>query len=327
MEVAFFSCATAHAFAMISSEGVHDADNVRIPDPVFSGFLKRVPFVPDDVLSGAKTMIGALSARNLIKEISFADVLAELKSRPLTEAEAVACLKWWINLHNQESRNGNDPLGISQGRSQLLNAAVVTTKAGDEESIITLSTVKTFLNSRGSGGMIPSDGPLPQHLLPLAISRSFDPEVLATVFSWKQLSVLDWLRFVTQQPVANVEFDVSRSPQWAERVLLVLSRAWPSMSKTHQDQVIEILKATTCVPTSSGMKVPEQAYFSTVKLFHDLPIVTMPSGQAVRGPLEKLMGALGVRKHVELQIIFDRFVLHNSIGILSLTLDKNDQDR
>ena len=307
MEVAFFACATTHPFSIISSEGVRSASQVHIPDPEFSGFLKRLPVISEDIVNGAKTMIAALRARGMIKNVTFVDVLNELRLRPLSETETVACLKWWIGVTKQ---GGSTKQGSSinlQGRSQLLDALVVSV-TGPPEKIMKLSDAQTFLNSRTGGAIIPTDGPLPSTLLPSSITRSFDPEVLASVFPWKQLSIVDWLRHVTDPKVAaaDTEFDITQSAPWAERVLTVLARAWPSLAKTAQEDVINILSPKSCVPTSTGLKVPDHAYFSSVNLFRDLPIVTMPSGAAVKGALEKVLQSLGVRKHVELQIIFDR---------------------
>ena len=304
MEAAFFACATTHPFSIISSEGVRSASQVHIPDPEFSAFLKRLPVISEDIVNGAKTMIAALRARGMIKNVTFVDVLNELRLRPLSETETIACLKWWIGVTKQ---GGN--INLLQGRSQLLDALVVSV-TGPPEKIMKLSDAKTFLNPRAGGAIIPVDGPLPSTLLPSSITRSFDPDVLASVYPWKQLSIVDWLRHVTDPKVAaaDPEFDITQSPPWAERVLSVLARAWPSSAKTAQEDVIKILSPKSCVPTSTGLKVPDQAYFSSVNLFRDLPIVTMPSGAPVKGTLEKVLQSLGVRKHVELQIIFDRFV-------------------
>ena len=302
MEAAFFACAATHPFSIISSEGVRSANQVRIPDPEFSGFLKRLPVISDDIVNGAKTMIAALRSRGMIKNITFVDVLNELRLRPLSEAETIACLKWWIGVAKQ----GNNP-NLLQGRSQLLDALVVSI-TGPPEKIMKLSDGQTFLNSRAGGAAIPTEGPLPSTLLPTSITRSFDPNVLVSVFPWKQLSIVDWLRHATDPKVAgvNAEFDITQSAPWAERVLSVLARAWPNLAKNAQEDVIQILSLKPCIPTSTGMKKPDQAYFSSVNLFRDLPIVTMPSGDIVRGALEKVLQSLGVRKHVELQIIFDR---------------------
>ena len=304
MEAAFFTCATIHPFSIISSEGVRSASQVRIPDPEFSGFLKRLPVISDDIVNGAKTMIVALRSRGMIKDITFVDVLNELRSHPLSETETIACLKWWIGI----TKKGNNP-NLHQGRSQLLDALVVSI-TGPPEKIMKLSDAQTFLNSRAGGATIPTDGPLPSTLLPTTITRSFDPDVLVSVFPWKQLSIVDWLRHATDPKVAaaNAEFDITHSAPWAERVLSVLARAWPSLTKIAQEHVTQILSPKSCIPTSTGLKKPDEAYFSSVNLFRDLPIVTMPSGAVVKGALEKVLQSLGVRKHVELQIIFDRSV-------------------
>ena len=308
MEHAFFACATTHPFSIISSEGVRSAGRVHIPDPEFSGFLKRLPVISEEIVNGAKTMIAALRARGMIKNITFVDVLTELRSRPLTETETIACLKWWINVNKQ----GNNP-NLFQGRSQLLDALVLSIN-GPPERIMKISDARTFLNARTGGAIIPIDGPLPSTLLPTSVTRSFDPDVLGTVFPWKQLTIVDWLRHVTDPKVAveNAEFDITLSASWAERVLSALSRAWPSLPKTTHEDVINILSPMACVPTSAGLKVPNQAYFASVNLFRDLPTVTMPSGVSVKGALERVLQSLGVRRHVELQMVFDRSVLFPS---------------
>lgn len=304
METAFFTCATTRPFSIISSEGVRSASLVYVPDPEFSGFLKRLPVISEDVANGAKVMVAALRARRMIKNITFVDVLNELRLRPLSETEAVACLKWWIGV----SKQGSNP-SLLQGRSQLLDALVVSI-SGPPEKIMKLSDARTFLNSRAGGAIIPTEGPLPSTLLPTSVTRSFDPDVLGTVFPWKQLTIVDWLRHVTDPKVAagNAEFDITLSASWAERILSALARAWPSLPKSAQEDVIKILSPMPCVPTSAGLKVPDQAYFSSVNLFRDLPIVTMPSGASIKGVLEKVLQLLGVRKHVELQIVFDRMI-------------------
>jgi len=302
METAFFACATTRPFSIISSEGVRSAGEVYVPDPEFSGFLKRLPVISEDIANGAKTMITTLRAKGIIKTVTFVDVLHELRLRPLSETETVACLKWWVGV----TKLGNNR-NLVQGRSQLLDALVVSI-TGPPEKVIRLSDAQTFLNSRAGGAIIPTDGPLPSTLLPMTITRSFDPDVLSSVFLWKPLTIVDWLGHVVDPKVAaaNAEFDITLSASWAERVLSALARAWPSLAKTAQDDVVKMLSPKACIPTSTGLKVPDQAYFPSVNLFRDLPIVTMPSGTVVKGHLGVVLQSLGVRKHVELQLVFDR---------------------
>jgi hypothetical protein len=305
METTFFDCATTHPFSIISSDGVRNLSQVYFPNPEFSGFLKRLPLIPEDIVNGAKAMVAALRSRENIKDITFVDVLNELRSRPLSETETVECLRWWIGI----TRRGDTSRHFRriQERIQLLDALVVSV-SGPPKKIMKLSNARTFLYSK-TEAIIPTDGPLPSTVVPTSITSSFDPDVLASVFPWRQLSIIEWLRHVTDLKVAatNAEFDVTHSPPWAERVLSVLAQAWSSLPQTAKDSVINVLNTKSCIPTSTGLKVPNQAYFPSVNLFRDLPIVTMPSGAIVAGDLEKVLQSLGVRKHVQLEIISDRF--------------------
>ena len=62
-----------------------------------------------------------------------------------------------------------------------LNAAIVSlsTQGSADEKIIPLSSIETYLNTRNMGSLIPGEGPLPAHLLPVSIGRHFDPAALA----------------------------------------------------------------------------------------------------------------------------------------------------
>jgi hypothetical protein len=307
METAFFACATTHPFSLISSDGVRNTTQIRSPNPEFSRFLKRLPVIPEDIVNGAKVMITILLSRGIIKEITFVDIINELRLRPLSETETICCLRWWIRITNQRKT----PKRLSE-RTQLLDALVVSI-TGPPEKLMKLSDARTFLNTKTGGSIIPTDGPLPTTLLPISITSALDPGVLASVFPWKHLLIVDWLRHVTDPEVAaaNAEFDVTKSTQWAERVLLVLARAWPLLPQTAKKDVIQMLGLKSCVPTLTGLKVPNQAVFSPGNVdllysFRDLPIVTMPSGAVVVGPLRSLLKSLGVGLSLKLDTILER---------------------
>ncbi|TBU28918.1 hypothetical protein BD311DRAFT_721461 [Dichomitus squalens] len=314
LEDAFFACSASKSlftgskmpFPIMSTTGVRDATEVRYPDPAFSGFVKELPVVPEEILEQAKPMVDTLRSRGLLKDITFVDVLEELRNRPLTEPEMITCFKWWIDMYQTSSATNLEYI-----RTQLLNAALLLTEGKDGKTgqVIPLSVVESFLNNRSTGSLIPTDGPLPPHLLPVVISRHFDPTSLITAFGWRELTVVEWLQHVVSPPAPHdPEHDVHLSPQWAERVLQVLTRASQSLSRARQEEVAEILKEHACIPTSAGLRKPEEAYFQNAHVFHDLPIVTLPSGAAVKGPLEKFLQAVGVRKHVDLQIVFNRMI-------------------
>lgn len=290
----------------MSTAGVRQASAVRYPDPTFT-FLRELPVIPDEIIAGAHPMVLALKTRGLIKPIVFQDVLGELRSRPLAEEDMIACLKWWIKMHTTTTSDKQPQL--LPIRTELLNAAVliIGQPGGAEERIIQLGGIKTFMNPRSP---IPLDGPLPSHLLPISISQRLPTASIAPSFPWIELSVVDWLRHICSPavmgPACPVAFNLQLSAPWAERVLLVLTAAWPSLSNDSKIKIVAILKDVPCIPTSGGLKIPEEAYFVKADLFHDLPVVTLPSGATVKAALEKVLQGLGVRKHVDLQVVFDR---------------------
>ncbi|KAH7875187.1 uncharacterized protein C8R40DRAFT_1105311 [Lentinula edodes] len=313
MEQAFFACSTG--FRIISTNGIQDVADIRLPDAQFSSFLKDLPVLPEQLLTAARPMVTALQNRKLVKAITFSDVLKELRNRPLTEDESVACLTWWISLN----KDGESAARLQSIQKQLLDAAVFTTGAtgSKEERIIPLNTIHTILNPRNMAGNIPPDAPFPPTMLPPSFSKSFKPDQLTFAFHWTELTLVEWLRFIaTSGP--SPEYDLSVSDHWSERVLGILARAWPSLSSHMKDEIVQVLKSSACIPTSHGSKIPEETYFANADIFHDLPVVKLPSGSAVKGNLERVLIALGVRKHVELQIIFTRMIKTNEWTISDL---------
>ncbi|KAJ7129825.1 hypothetical protein C8R43DRAFT_1026002 [Mycena crocata] len=317
LEAAFFSCAPNQDFPLMSTMGVRQASAVRYPDSTFS-FLRELPVLPDEVIAGVSRMVAALKTRNLIKSITFQDVLAELRSRPLPEADMIACLNWWIKIHTA-SPEKSQLLSI---RSELLNAAVlIIGKPGSaDEQIVQLSGIKTYMNTRS---FIPLDGPLPSHLLPIVVSKHLPSASISSSLPWTELSVASWLQHIcspaVRGPTSPADFNLNLSAPWAERVLSVLTAAWPSLSNDHKVQIVATLKDVPCIPTSAGLKIPEESYFVKADLFHDLPVVILPSGSPVKSALEKVLQALGVRKHVDLQVVFNRMIKTNEWSIFELT--------
>ncbi|KAG6862295.1 hypothetical protein C0995_015992 [Termitomyces sp. Mi166 len=293
LERAFFDCAGLN-FPLISTAGVRNASDIRLPDSSFSLFLKQLPMLPDNILANAPTTIAILQSRGLIKSIGFEDVLKELRSRPLTEDEMVACLKWWISVNKEASKFQLAP------QTQFLGAAILSFGApgSNDEKIIPLSSIRSFINTRTISAIIPLDGPLPDHLLPPSITKHFAANDLTTSFPWTELSIPDWVGHICSLPVrkANPDVDITLSALWAERVLLVVAKAWPNLPGPAKGEIYTHLRTLPCIPTSAGMKTPDQSYFAHANIFNDLPVVMLPSGASIKNPLERVLVALGVRK-------------------------------
>ncbi|PPQ99714.1 hypothetical protein CVT24_009697 [Panaeolus cyanescens] len=304
LEQAFFACSKDGSFRMISDKGIRNSKDIRIPDATFSKFLKNLPVIPLDVLEGARPIVSILQTKGFIKQINFQDVLDELRVRPLDLEECIACLEWWTSIYQRENASQLHPV-----RAQLLDAAILSIDGPDQEAkIIPLNTIRYVINPRTLS--IPTNGPLPNTLLPLSVSKAFRPDQITAAFPWQEFTVVEWLKFICTQH-QDPAFDLSLSPAWAEQVITTTARYWPSLHPDMKSAVYDLFNKHACIPTSNGMKLPTDSYFPNVNIFKDLPIVTFPSGLPIKGGLEKLLQGLGVRKHVDLQLIFTRMIKTN----------------
>jgi len=291
MEAAFFACNKYRGdFPIISTVGVRSASAVRSWSPELRSFVTKIPMVPESVVKNAPAMLAALREKGMIRDVTFGDVLEELRQRPLTEEQMVECLKWRIGLDTADvAVSHSDEL-----RRQFLQAAVVIVqepKEGTdvtEEKIVPLSSVKSFISN---SNVIPPNLPLPSHTLPFALSKQFKPDVLRQYFGWVDLSIPDWLDFLVAPATLSSlqpDFHVSSSPIFAERVLNVVAKAWGNLPKSQTTRVIDTLQSKSVIPTKLGMKTPKEAYFANANVFPDLPIIEMPKGGPVKGGLEKV---------------------------------------
>ncbi|KAK0225787.1 hypothetical protein IW262DRAFT_1357858 [Armillaria fumosa] len=303
LEEAFFSCANNELFSIITTAGVRKIADARMPDAAFSGFLTQLPVIPTDVLDEARSMITSLQNRHLLKTITFDDVLKELRSRPLSETETIACLKWWSGV----KLNVTDRSSIQK---QLLDAAILTTglAGSGAERIIPLNIIQTFVDPK----YIPPDGPLPDHVLPYTVSKQLSSSTLKSSFPWTELTIRQWIQHVCDAKTRSVsEHDITMSAPWAEHVLTVVSRSWTTISPEMKGEIIVMMKSLKCIPTSSGLRIPDEVYFPGANIFRDLPVVLLPSGAIIRGSLERVMEGLGVRRDVELQTLFNKMIKTN----------------
>jgi hypothetical protein len=301
LERAFFGAAPAGALLLPSTLGPKPARDVRMPDARLGAFLPRLPVLPQAVVDGAPGMVDALVREGALKHVALKDVLDQLKAQPLTPAEGEAFVRWWV---------AQPPAADARARTELLGAARV--------GGVPLGSVQAFVDARKTPGVhIPLDGPLPPACCPPALAAPFRGEELKAAFGWRELGVREWLAHVLEPRRANLnpETDVGRDAGWAERVLLVLGKSWANVGKDEQDACAALLRAVPCVPTTAGLRAPGEAYFPSVSLFPDLPIVALTAKHA---GVDKVLAALGVRRHVELQVVFDRMVKTGDWGVPDL---------
>lgn len=347
----FIKSAPKNPLEIMSTVGVLPVNQVRLlgstPNEVLlKSFIKRVPVIPDEILSSCQPLISQLESIGSLVKISFADVLSELEARTLETLEMIQCLKWFIEFRKTSAMTERE-------FQQFLNSAVITFPSAESSSnnnkepgeygVQTshpprpLAQIKFFSTSRS----IPPNLPLPENCLPLEISKNFTNYELESFFGHLvELSLPDWMEYVSKDPAFTT------SPFFSEKLLGVCSRAWGSTSNVDKARIISILTPLACLPTTHGMQKPDDAYFKSVTLFEDIPVVFFPSAVDIKSTKEdgnggssskkpnavaSLFGkmlagvtavaasavgkapisdvflkSLGVREHVDLQMVFDR---------------------
>ncbi|KAG9304270.1 hypothetical protein G9A89_019832 [Geosiphon pyriformis] len=288
-ETTFFQC--SQSLHILSTNGVRPITSVRLPKNEMNGFIKSVPTIPKNILEQCDPFFKkAKEQMNLIKELDIEDVFVELGDRTLSEIELIALFKWWIDYCTKFGLNENN-------MRKLLRLTIVSATGG---GFTTLEKLHYFLNPK----LVPPDSEFPPDMLPYTITKSFLKKDLERWFgNFVELSMTAWIQYIVTKP------EIENSPSYAEKILAIIARSWNSLSKDDQDSMRQILHQKRCIPTKFGMKVPDRAYFQTVNLFQDLPVISFQNPKAVS---EKFLVHLGVRKHVELQMVFDRLISQGS---------------
>ncbi|KAG9313683.1 hypothetical protein JVU11DRAFT_6029 [Chiua virens] len=297
LEKSFYACSSL-PLQLLSSVGIRRATDIRAFDPNFA-FLRSLPMLPSD--ASREPIITSLPEGHKIRVVEASDVRRSLAERALNEEELVFCLRWWIPTWQQRNPGWT--------ARNLLHFATLRSTDGRE---LLLSSVQLFIDSRVLGAHIPRDGPLPEFLLPLAISQHFSREDLASLH-WQEFTVPHWILYLSNPQIlsAHPHYDLTQSHDWAGRVLGALSRLWTSLPSEIRREAREMLKPKTCVPTIRGLCRPEESYLPIAHEKNpfdtrDLAIVEFKSVQLMNQPMRALLSFLGVRGCVPPDLIIAR---------------------
>ena len=296
LETAFYECSTK-PLRLLSSAGVRLASQIKEHDPALARFIKYLPMLPEYVARECPH-IEALPGIHKISPTTISEILDYLSNHALNQDELVACLQWWLRKKD----------GSACNLAQLMS---VITLDNANAPPLHLSSVKYFIGSESLTARIPLDGPLPASLMPHDITKRFSPmEILS--FGWQEFTVFDWLRHISQPEIMSADptHDFTRSIEWAERVLSILSAVWSSPSDELSGLARSIFGSKNCIPTSHGLRPPEESYLSSANttLFRDLhlPIVQLTVGLETKGDMERMLSSIGVRKHVPPRLLLDK---------------------
>lgn len=296
VEEAFWTCSKNASIDILSTRGVLPSHLVRIATEVLS-FVEGIPVLPKLLMEGAKAFIDKLADFRIITEITISDIKKELEAKALTGKQLGEFLKWLVlKVRSNE---------VDQSTARTL---IEVTVANDDDNnngqgrVLVLGEMKYFVNP----SRIPSELPIPASAMPVKFTKSLFKANLEAL-GWEDLQIVPWLRWLVENTGGRgqlpIEKDLTSSATFATTILQVLSRQWEGLSQSSKGTVVDLLQSRTVIPTKLGMRIPKASYFPSVKLFDDLPVVT-----GLGNVKDKFLVALGVRKTIELGVIFERLL-------------------
>ncbi|KAJ5902451.1 hypothetical protein N7495_002979 [Penicillium taxi] len=296
IEDAFWMCNKNASIEILSTCGVIPSHQTRIA-PKDLSFMDSIPALPDDFVLQAKGFVQRLIDFGLVTDITVSDVKRELEASTLRADQVVEFLKW---LGRKSYAEKLDKPSVQS----LLRAAVANDEdqEGQATRLIIFADINSYLNPQ----RIPAELPVATAVMPFRFTKHLKKEELEAL-GWVELQTVAWLHWLVSnsgnRSILSADQDIKQSPLFAGQVLPVLSKQWEALSSSAKSTVVSTLQVETVIPTKLGMKQPSQTYFGSVRLFDDLPVV-----HGLNGVKEKFLVSLGVRKTVELGVIFDRLV-------------------
>ncbi|KAI9371688.1 hypothetical protein BJX61DRAFT_13526 [Aspergillus egyptiacus] len=296
MEDAFWTCNKNASIEVLSTCGIVRNHEARLAEKDLT-FMDSIPVLPEGFIEGSKEFVRKLTVLGLVSEITVPDIKRELEASTLRSSQITEFLSW---LGRKAVSGQLDSYSVNS----LLNVAVANT--GDESDkptgLIVFSGISLFLNPQ----RITADLPLPPAVMPFKYTKTLTKRELEA-FNWQELELVPWLCWLVSnagnRDALPLSQDITQTASFAAQVLPLISKQWESLGQSSKQLIVEQLQSNTVVPTKVGMKRPEETYFPSVRLFDDLPVV-----HGLQGVKEKFLAALGVRKTVELGVIFDRLL-------------------
>ena len=296
VEEAFWTCNRRASIDILSSRGILSSQDVRIAVDDLS-FVEGIPVLPQALTEHAKGFVKKMTDYGIITEITISDIKKELEAKALSARQLVEFLEW---ISHKAKIHEIDAVMVRS----LLDVTVANDDEGSASQgrVLVLSEIKHYINT----AKIPPSVPVPSNAMPFRFTRSMEKVVLQAL-GWTDLEIVPWLRWLLENTDGRGQLskdqDITASPSFASIVLPVISKQWDGFTSSSKATIVELMSSRTVMPTKLGMKRPTEAYFPTVTLFDDLPVII-----ALQSVKEKFLGALGVRKTVELGIVFERLL-------------------
>ncbi|KAI0546318.1 hypothetical protein F4679DRAFT_587662 [Xylaria curta] len=292
IEEAFWTAYKRPFIEIYSSRGVLPTSQVRLGSQELEKFVEDIAVIQPELETTG--FVRKLIDFDLLSQITVEDVRKALSEKPLTEAQLPNFIQWVAKKALQGDLD-------SVNRDRLLDVAVAIVNKKDDHDqgeIIALGSIRNFMAAQ----KIPPGLPLPPTTIPFEYTKGCSVQELRALL-WEPLDLSPWVDFLVESRSSRSrDQDITKSPEFATRILSVLSKGWDNQSQFSRDKITSLLKTHTIMPTKLGMRKPTESFFPSVKLFDDLPIIDCPQLK------EKFLSALGVRKTVDLETIFKRLL-------------------
>ena len=296
IEEAFWTCNQKASIDVLSTRGVLPSFEVRLATEDLS-FVEGIPVIPDQIVDKASGFLNKLQEFGLLSEITTRDIKKELEAQALNENQLSELLKWASKKMDLDQLDSSAIHSLFDGTVATIADEHTGTYAGP---VLLLGNIDAFPNV----SKIPAELPMPPNTIPFRFIKGI-PKNQLEAFGWTELQIVPWLRYLLEKDGngLSLEQSLTKSAAFASQVLPVLSKAWEPLSQSSKTTVVELLSNRTVIPTKLGMRTPALSYFASVRLFDDLPTVT-----GLQGTKEKFLASLGVRKTVELSVVFERLM-------------------
>ena len=292
VEEAFWTCGKQMAIDVLSSRGVLPSSRVRCLSEDL-GFVQGIPVVPEPLVQ--TSLVKRLRDYGVITDVTISDIKSELESRPLDPRQLQRFLTWVA----QKSKINE--IDSAMVRS-LLDMTFVNDTENDLDRLLSLGQITNFLNP----SKIPAEMPIPPATMPFRYTKSI-PRADLEALGWEDLNIVPWLKWLVEQIGGKADlpsaYDITQSASFACTLLPIISKQWEGLSQSSKATVTELMSSRTTIPTKLGMRRPAESYFSSVKVFDDLPVVV-----GLHSVKDKMLAAFGVRKTVDIGVVLDRLM-------------------
>ncbi|KAG1751471.1 uncharacterized protein EDB91DRAFT_1105719 [Suillus paluster] len=175
---ALFACSETDKFLFISDLGIRPTKAICHFHEDFAPFM-TTPVLPMDL----RPLLTSTILPNHLKVgfYTLKDVVKELNSRWLTEAEMAAWMRWWTASFGIQ---GIMKEQHKQWQNELLK--VGKTHSGGKE--VRLSSITKFIDGQMLRVRRPDD-PLPEDTIPPALIQGLSPHAIPDTFGWQEMSI------------------------------------------------------------------------------------------------------------------------------------------